>query len=112
MELSNVIHAVPGWDAFEVKMVLELEILQRFVEGHIETVTLDNDVVIICNEEGKIRDMEPNFIVDYGHGYADWICGPAIICGKQGSEFTDIPKDKVNRILKDINERNEVRLGL
>ena len=40
-----------------------LETMQKTVGGLIETVTLDRQVVIVCNEEGKIRGMEPNCAV-------------------------------------------------
>ena len=38
-----------------------LEALQKTIGGYIETVTLDNGVVLICNEEGRIRNMPYNF---------------------------------------------------
>ena len=78
-----------------------LENLQKAVGGYIETVTFDNGVVLICNEEGKLRDMPYNFttrkLIDsnafcnlYGHFP---IFGTVIVCGVDGDEFADIPID-------------------
>lgn len=37
-----------------------LENLQRTVDGYIETVTIEKNCVIICNEEGRLKGLEPN----------------------------------------------------
>ena len=78
-----------------------LKALQKAVGGYIETVTLDKGVVLICNEEGKIRDMPYNFTL--GRMVAinpsdeimmrNPIFGTVIACGASGDEFADIPID-------------------
>ena len=78
-----------------------LENLQKTVGGYIETVTLDNGVVLICNEEGRIRDMPYNFTL--GRMVAinpsdeimmrNPIFGTVIACGAEGDVFADIPID-------------------
>jgi hypothetical protein len=74
-----------------------LRALQEAVGGYIETVTLDNGVVLICNEEGKIRDMPYNFTVRRMiHNFlpvSNPIFGTVIACGAEGDEFADIPID-------------------
>lgn len=68
-----------------------LENLQRIVGGPIETVPVLEDVICICNEEGKLRNLPPNFVL--GRKYPDLIVGTAIICGVDGDELTDLPDD-------------------
>ncbi len=63
-----------------------LENLQRTVEGHIETVPAINGAIILCNEEGKLKGLEPN--MRYSH---DWLVGTIIVIGSDGEEFADIP---------------------
>ena len=73
-----------------------LENLQKTVGGYIETVTLDNGVVLICNEEGKLRDMPYNFTLRRMLGFItvqNAIFGTVIVCGMDGDEFVDIPID-------------------
>ena len=79
-----------------------LENLQKTVGGYIETVTLDNGVVLICNEEGKIRNMPYNFtlrrmmlngLLSGLLSLQNPIFGTVIVCGAEGDEFADIPID-------------------
>jgi len=74
-----------------------LKALQEAVGGYIETVTLDNGVVLICNEEGKLRDMPYNFTVRrMVHTFlpvSNPIFGTVIACGAEGDELADIPID-------------------
>ena len=73
-----------------------LENLQKTVGGYIETVTLDNGVVLICNEEGRIRNMPYNFTLRRMRGVVtvqNVIFGTVIVCGAEGDEFADIPID-------------------
>ena len=64
----------------------ELKVLQNLVGGYIETVTLFEDMTIICNEEGRIN----------GQMYNCEICGiefygPIVLVGIKGDEFADVP---------------------
>jgi len=83
-----------------------LENLQKTVGGYIETVTVggyietvtlpERNLVLICNEEGRVRDMPYNFTLRRIHGIIpihNPIFGTVIACGADGDEFTDIPID-------------------
>ena len=73
-----------------------LKNLSNTVGGYIETVTLDNGVVLICNEEGKIRDMPYNFTVRRMRGVVtiqNAIFGTVIAFGAEGDQLADIPID-------------------
>ena len=64
----------------------KLENLQKTVGGYIETITIGK-IVIICNEEGKLLNLEPNIPL----GNADYLCGNIIVCGIKDDEFDDVP---------------------
>ena len=66
-----------------------LENLQRTVGGYIEPVQLRDDVVILCDEEGKLKDWEPN--IPHPHNKHDLLVGTIIVLGVEGEEFTDLP---------------------
>jgi len=73
-----------------------LKALQEAVGGYIETVSLDNGLALICNEEGRVRDMPYNFTLRRIRGVVtvqNAIFGTVIICGAEGDEFADIPID-------------------
>lgn len=62
-----------------------LEALQELVGGYIETFTVASDCVLICNEEGRLRDLPANF----------WFCGnlfvgPVFICSQHGGDFISL----------------------
>lgn len=67
-----------------------LENLQKIVGGHIEVHTLtSNGCVLICNEEGKLKKLEPNFRL--GNVFPDVIVGTVIITGTNDDNFGDVP---------------------
>ena len=65
-----------------------LKNLQKIVEGPIETVKVMEDMVIICNEEGKLRGLDANFVCGQ-----DIIVGEVAVVGVDGEEFSDVPID-------------------
>lgn len=65
-----------------------LEAMQEIVGGYIETVPAYNGATIVCNEEGAIRRMTPNFACPYGI-----IRGAVLVCGTDEEDFDDCPMD-------------------
>lgn len=64
----------------------KLESLQRIVGGYIETATLENGLVVICNEEGRLHGLPRNCKV-CGIEFV----GPIIFAGVAGEEFASVP---------------------
>lgn len=62
-----------------------LEAMQKTVGGYIETMTLD-DTVLIMNEEGMIRGLPENFNI-----LSSTIYGTVIVAGINGDEFGNVP---------------------
>ena len=67
-----------------------LKNLQTQVGGHIETVTIGDGIIMICNEEGKILGLERNFYMGF-LPFLEVIVGTVIICGADGENFGDVP---------------------
>ena len=65
-----------------------LESLQAQVGGYIEVVTVNSYIAIICNEEGRIKDLPYNCDV-CGCSFV----GTIRVAGVDGEEFTDVPID-------------------
>lgn len=63
-----------------------LESFQAIVDGHIEVVGLPEGALLICNEEGKLKMLQPNFYTD-----GDVIVGTVAVVGQDGEEFGDCP---------------------
>lgn len=67
-----------------------LEALQKEVGGYIEVYPLNDDVVIVCDEEGRLKG-EPVSLCLYNNGsYVDFV-GTVLILGVDGEDFTDVP---------------------
>lgn len=78
-----VLKKEPGKDPVLTDIDNTLEAFQKNVGGYIETVTLTEELVIVCNEEGHIQSLPYNCTVMN----ADF-CGTILI---DGDEFTDVP---------------------
>lgn len=66
-----------------------LETLQKLVGGNIEPITLNNGMVILCDEDGKLKGKEPNI---YLERIKDTLVGNIIFLGEDGEEFADFPE--------------------
>jgi len=73
----------------------ELNVLQALVGGYIECVRQEGFDIII-NEEGKLMDLEPNFVLPNG----DYIAGTAIFAGVNydEGEFISLPDEHIKFI--------------
>ena len=70
-----------------------LEDLQKLVGGYIETFTFASDAVVICNEEGRLKNLPYN--CDFcGVSFV----GTIIFAGVDGEEFSDAP-DVLEKII-------------
>ena len=100
----------------EIEIENTLEAKQNLVGGYIECTYLQNDpdVVIICNEEGKINGMKLNRYI--GH---DIIAGPFLIVGDdyENGDFKSLTDEQIlkykmrfdkNSIVLTENKINEI----
>ena len=87
MSEINVIYKEPGKRPRILTINNELTVLQCLVGGYIQVVNIENDVALICNEEGKLLGLEPNV---YINGIGDTVVGPVILAGRKGEDFISI----------------------
>ena len=73
----------------------DLKVFQKAVGGYIETVTIATDLVIICNEEGRLQGLPHNTTV-FGVDF----CGTVIAAGIKGEEFASLPARSVPVVLR------------
>lgn len=80
----------------------DLKAFQEMVGGHIETVTVATDLVIICNEEWRLMGLPWNvtaFGVDFG--------GTIVAAGIEGEEFASLKAQYVPAVLRSLGGRHE-----
>lgn len=79
----------PGEPVRHVNMSLTLENLQRYVGGFIECLSVgvyhDQEVVLVCNEEGKLRGLAPCLVSPY-----DVIVGDVVFLRAKGEELVGL----------------------
>ena len=81
---------------YHTAMSLSLQNLQSYVRGYIEIVPvgtfLGQQVVMVCNEEGKLRgDILKNFWWDNEElGILDCICGDVLFCSRKGEGLAEL----------------------
>lgn len=72
-----------------------LESMQNVVGGYIQaTYPFEDEVAIICNEEGKLMGLEANRGIPTT---MDIIVGDFFICGLGDDDFTDIPEELIDK---------------
>ena len=76
----------PGCNWMELNISGSLEDLQALVGGHIETVPLMHDEIMLVNEEGRVYDLPVNKVGKSVYR------GSVVLVGVDGEEFTDAPK--------------------
>ena len=75
-----------GWRVEDIHNTLEG--FQQAVGGHIETLTTESlhGLVLIFDEEGRLRGKTPNLIVE-----GEEIVGTVVLCGTDGDDFAPVP---------------------
>lgn len=74
----------PNDDAVLIDIENSLKAMQTIVGGYIECYALSPTETVICNEEGRIKDLPYNCYIEGNHFY-----GTIFICGTEEEEFTD-----------------------
>ena len=100
-EKISVLLVEPGKYPKEIKIEDSLEAMQDLVEGNIEEyMPYDDDVAIICNEEGKMNGLPLNrAIYSNDKEMVDIICGKFFIAYAplESENFLSMPKDLMEK---------------
>lgn len=98
-EMIRVVAKQPGASPRTMLISNRLESLQNRVGGYIETVSVFRDIVMICNEEGKLKRMAPNFL--YGF---DMIVGPVVFAGVERDKLVSLKPEQIEMVKELIKE--------
>ena len=101
--LLKTVYVEPGKPAYETEVEDTLEAKQRAVGGNIEVVSLDEEGLLICNEEGKLNGMKGNRRIG-----GDVIAGPFFILGENGENFRSLTEEKTKKYLEEFAEPEEI----
>lgn len=98
----KVVLCEPGKKARVTTVMNNLESLQKMVGGYIEaTYPFKDPVAIVCNEEGKLTNMELNRSLKDADGKVyDIIAGPFMIVGLSEDDFASLSKEHQEKYCK------------
>ena len=94
-EVLLIVRKEPGKAAVVDYIENRLEVFQAAVGGHIEAVTIDSDMAIICNEEGRLLGLPHNVDV-CGIDF----CGTVFAVGVKGEDFASIKGAHIPLVLR------------
>lgn len=102
IEKLKVVFKAVGEDPKIMEIEDTLEAKQELVGGLIEVVPYKNDLLLICNEEGKITNLKPNLNFDY-----DYIVGDCFVVGDdyENGGFKSLTPDEIKTVIEDLKER-------
>lgn len=88
----NVLKITPGHGVTCEEIENSLEAFQTTVGGYIEVIPLTNKLVVVCNEEGKLKELPVSAVLlDPEMQPCDMLHGDLIVCRTDlKGEFADI----------------------
>lgn len=98
----KVLKVKPNEVPYAIEIDDELETLQNEVGGYIECVyPFEDDVAIVCNEEGKITGLPLNRALRSDDGaVVDVLCGDFLIVGLTEDGFGSLSNEQIKTYTK------------
>ena len=93
MDKIMVLVKQPGKSAASMTIPNEMEEFQRLVGGYIETVTLSDKLVLICNEEGRLFGLPYNCTIN-GIPFV----GDIVVAAWAGDDFCDMTTEALSEV--------------
>lgn len=111
MSKISVIICEPGEKARYADIENDLKTMQNIVDGYIEALMpFNNDICIICNEEGKMNSLSLNrTIYDENENIIDIIAGTFVLCWApiDSEEFESLPEKVAEEMFNKFYEPEE-----
>ena len=84
-----------------------LEAKQKLVDGLIEIARVNEDILLVCNEEGKLENLQPNLVFDY-----DYIAGDCFFVGDDydNGDFKSLTDKQIEEVKDICSKRQYINL--
>ena len=91
MKKIKVVLVRPGEASSIEEIDSSLHSMQHIVGGLIQAIyPFEDDVALVCNDDGKLLGLEPNRALIYGRRAYDIIAGTFFVCGIAGENFASL----------------------
>lgn len=95
MDKIRILVIKPNEEPHQLKIPHTLEDMQNVVGGLVEYVELEHNVDLICNDEGKLLNLELNRLVGN-----DVIAGTFFIAGQHNGDTISLSKKQIKKYRK------------
>lgn len=102
MNKIRILVVEPNKEPYQIKIEHTLENLQSVVGGLIEFVELEHNVDLICNEEGKMYNLELNRAIEN-----DIIAGTFFIAGQHQGKTISLSRKQIKKYKKRFRLSND-----
>lgn len=90
----KIIIKKPGQQPYITEVEDNLNTYKSIVEGYIEIVPIEKDILMVCNEEGKLIGLDFNFVLGN-----DPIVGTVFFIGRNNEDFRSLTDEEINKVL-------------
>lgn len=102
MSKIRILIVEPNKEPRQVRVEHTLKDFQNIVDGLIEIVELEDNVDLVCNEEGKLRSLELNRAITN-----DIIAGTFFIAGQHEGETISLSRKQIKKYKKRFRLEND-----
>lgn len=78
----------------------ELHVFQEIVGGYIECLPIFDNVLCVCDEEGKLKGLPINFVFA-----GDIIVGDVFFCAENEGDFESLDTYQINMLMREFARR-------
>ena len=80
---------------------------KKHIDGHIEIFYLSENIALLLDEEGKIKNKQPNFVLQIPkRNFLDVIVGDVLVLGTNEPEFRSLTDEECKKYLKIFSGKN------
>lgn len=73
--------------------------LQAIIGGYVECLHVRQDVALLFDEDGRMKQLPPSTAIDY-RGNSITLLGTVVALGLRNGEFVDLPQDYYCSLMK------------
>ena len=104
--MITIIVKEPYKKAYSKEIEDELEEYQQILGGYLETVSFGYRQVLVCDEEGKLKNKTPNVVIP-----GDTIVGTVIVVGTAGENLRSLNEFEVKKAIAKLNAMAVEKVG-
>lgn len=102
-DLLKIVYVEPGRAPFVSEVRSDLKSIQKTVGGLIEPLYMDDGTILVCNDEGKLKDMPGNRRLG-----DSIIVGPFFMVGNGGEDFRSLTDAETEKYMARFAQPEEI----